>query len=183
MVLFAMNLAGALAMARQKMIDPVIGVAVKLGFIAAMIGFGLGFLMTMPNATQLAALEAGQQLTMIGAHNVNALIDGQTRMIPVLGWNMDGGDLRIPHFVGMHGAQLVPLAALLIKRLRRIAGRAQVQLVCVAAAAHLGLTALVTWQALRDQSIVAPDMLTLGVLAALIAVTTLAARVVTRSSR
>jgi hypothetical protein len=176
MTLFGLNLAGAIAMARQKMIDPVIGASVKLGFALAMLGFGLGMLMTYPNATQMAALESGQTLTLMGAHNVNALVDGQTRMLPILGWNMDGGDLRIPHFVGMHGAQLIPLAALLIKRTRGLAAQAQVRLVYIAAAAYLGLTALVTWQALRDQSIVAPDALTLGALAGLIVVTLLATR-------
>lgn len=183
MLLFTFNMAGAIAMARQRMIDPVIGTSVKLGFMLAIIGFGLGFLMSYPNATQMAALQAGETLTMIGAHNVNALVDGQTRMLPILGWNMDGGDLRIPHFVGMHGAQLIPLAALLIKRSRALATGTKVQLVRVATGAYLGLTALVTWQALRDQSIVSPDALTLGALVALIVATLIAARMVVRNDR
>ena len=31
--------------------------------------------------------------------------------LPLLGWNRAGGDLRIAHFLGMHGEQIVPLAA------------------------------------------------------------------------
>ena len=30
--------------------------------------------------------------------------------LPLLGWNRSGGDLRIAHFLGMHGEQIVPLA-------------------------------------------------------------------------
>jgi hypothetical protein len=173
--LYTINLIGAVAVARERMTDPVMSAGIKLGLLITMLGLGLGNLMPIPNATQIAALTAGQQLTQFGAHNVNALVDGQTRMLPILGWNMDGGDLRIPHFVGMHAAQILPLLALLVSRISSLPTRRRVLLVWTGAFGYLGLIALVTWQALRDQSIVAPDGLTLLTGGGLIAVTALLA--------
>ncbi len=34
--------------------------------------------------------------------------------IPFLGWHLGGGDLRPAHFVGMHAAQIIPLAGFLL---------------------------------------------------------------------
>lgn len=68
------------------------------------------------------------------------------------------GDLRIPHFVGLHALQVLPL------------------LLWTAAGSSLGLIALLFWQAEREQSIVSPDRQTLiaaGLLLALTAVSTL----------
>ncbi len=47
--------------------------------------------------------------------------------------------------------------------------RARLGLVWTAGLGYLGLVALLTWQALRGQPVVAPDALTLGALAALAA--------------
>ncbi|MGK3205354.1 hypothetical protein [Amycolatopsis sp. MEPSY49] len=146
--------------------------AVRAGAALSLIGISLGILMTNPTAQQLARWQAGGTPDMVGAHTVG-LADGGPGL-PILGWSTVAGDLRIPHFVGMHALQALPLLAIALAalaprfaRLRDDAVRAR--LVLVGAAGYAGLTALVTWQALRAQSIVHPDATTLGAFAVLVA--------------
>lgn len=138
--------------------------AVRLGATIALIGLGLGFLMVLPTEQQLLA-DTG----IIGAHTVGADDGGADdggAGIPLLGWSTEHGDLRIPHFIGMHALQIIPLALIVIELLAhrvptlRFVG-VRVGLVWTAASVHLAVTALVTWQALRGQSIVQPDALSL----------------------
>ena len=146
--------------------------AVRAGAVLSLVGISLGILMTSPTAQQLAQWQTGGKPDMIGAHTVG-LADGGPGL-PILGWSTVAGDLRIPHFVGMHALQALPLLALALAalaprfaRLRDDVVRAR--LVLVGAAGYAGLIVLVTWQALRAQSIVHPDALTLGAFAVLVA--------------
>ena len=89
-------------------------------------------------------------------------------------WSTTGGDLRIPHFIGMHALQALPLLALLLTALaRRFAplrdDDVRARLVVVAAAAYAGLLALLTWQALRGQPLIHPDIVTVGAAVVLVA--------------
>ncbi|GAA1832037.1 hypothetical protein [Agromyces salentinus] len=134
--------------------------AIRAGSLLSLVGLALGFLMTMPTAAQLAT-----DGDIIGAHTVGAVDGGPG--IAILNWSTEHGDLRIPHFVGMHALQLIPLALLLLEFasrrvlvLRSISTR--VGLVWTITAMLASVVAVVTWQALRGQSIVAPDALTLG---------------------
>ncbi len=100
--------------------------------------------------------------------------------MPLTGWNTTGGDLRIPHFVGMHALQALPFFRYGIeapaRRLpRRRHDRVRLRLVLTAAGFTAGLLALVTWQALRGQALIHPDAATLGALGALLAATAAAA--------
>ena len=129
--------------------------AVRAGAVIALAGMGLAYLMTGPTAAQLADFRG-----IAGAHTVG-LADGGPGL-PVLGWSTVGGDLRIPHFIGMHALQLLPLLAVLLgwlgRRWRPLADdRVRTRLVVVATAAYAAMLALVTVQALAGQSIVRPD--------------------------
>lgn len=146
--------------------------AVRLGALVSLAGLALGGLMTRPTGEQLHGLRAGRDEQIIGAHSVGVPDGGEG--LPLLGWSTTGGDLRIPHLIGMHALQALPLLALVlalampsVPRLRSVAVRTR--LVFVAAAGYSGLVALVTWQALRGQSLIHPDGLTLIALAVLIA--------------
>ncbi|MBE1498744.1 hypothetical protein H4696_005844 [Amycolatopsis lexingtonensis] len=145
--------------------------AVRAGALLSLVGISLGILMTNPTARQLAQWRTGGHPDMVGAHTVG--LDDGGPGLPVLGWSTVGGDLRIPHFVGMHALQALPLLAIGLlalaarfPRLRDDVVRAR--LVLIGAAAYAGLIALVTWQALRAQSIVHPDATTLAAAAALV---------------
>lgn len=140
--------------------------AVRAGAILAVIGMALGFLMAIPTSDQIAEGE-----TISGAHTVG-LTDGGPGL-PLLGWSTVGGDLRIPHFVGMHALQLIPLAAIALELLARswplLRRRwVAVRLVAVTVAGYAAVLALLTWQALRGQSIVHPDGLTLLTMAGIL---------------
>ncbi len=169
---------------RERMQSRAMAAALRFGMLIALIGMALAFTMTGPNSTQIAALTAGQKLSILGAHNVNAIIDGQTRMIPFLGWNRDGGDLRIAHFIGLHAIQVIPLLGLWLERRRArwLGDDARASLIAVASATYLGVTLLTLWQALRNESIATPGAMTFGGFAVVLSLTAIAtAAIITRA--
>jgi hypothetical protein len=173
-IVWLMGALAAILLCMQHMTDPAFAWSLRLGVLLSLIGMAVAFLMTMPTAIQLTALHAGHPMTTIGAHSVG-VVDGGPGL-PFLGWSTLGGDLRIPHFVGLHALQVLPFIGWFLSR-RRFATLCtghRVALVWTAALSYLSLIALLTWQALRAQSIIAPDALTLQVLAAIISVTALA---------
>lgn len=108
--------------------------------------------------------------------------------LPLLGWSTVGGDLRIPHFVGMHALQLLPLLLIILEVLsRRFAVLAdatvRARLMALATAGYAALVGLVTWQALRGQSIVKPDALTLVTFAAILLGVAIPAVILLRGGR
>ena len=146
---------------RQPYASPAWGWSLRLGMVLALIGTGSGGLMTVPNSQHLAEAHVSGRLPTVGAHTVGAPDGGPG--LPVTGWSADHGDLRVAHFLGMHGLQVLPLLAWWIGR-RRIAGeeRTQVKLIFAIAASYLALFGLILWQAFRGQSIVQPDSLSLA---------------------
>ncbi len=147
----------------QRMPDPVWAWALRLSVLIALVGMGVAFLMTSPTAAQLAGAQAGKGLPVIGAHSVGVADGGPG--LPVLGWSTVGGDLRIPHFVGLHGLQVMLILGLLLTlpvARAALSVSQRVALVWTAGLGYLGLIGLLTWQALRAQSIIAPDGMTLA---------------------
>ncbi len=130
--------------------------AVRYGTLLSLIGMSLGYLMTIPTKAQLAP---GAHGGIMGAHTVG-LPDGGPGL-PLLGWSTVGGDLRIPHFVGLHALQVIPLVLLALELWTPFSAAVRARLVHVAAAGYAGLIAVITVQALRGQSIVHPDSWTL----------------------
>ena len=128
--------------------------AIRAGAVIAVIGMGLAFLMTTPTSDQLADFQG-----IAGAHTVGVPDGGPG--LPLLGWSTVAGDLRVPHFVGMHALQVLPIFALLLelaaRRVPRLAdATVRFRLVAIAAVSYLAVVGLVTWQALIGQSIVQP---------------------------
>ncbi len=165
-VLWLATLVAAIALWFTPGRDAARTLAVRAGSIISLVGLGLGFLMTVPNEAQITS-----DSDIIGAHTVGAQDGGPG--IPILGWSTEHGDLRIPHFIGMHALQLIPIALILIEvASRRVVAfrsvRTRVGLVWTAIFAYTAVVALVTWQALRGQSIIAPDAVTLTAGAAIL---------------
>jgi hypothetical protein len=150
---------------RQPYASPAWGWSLRLGMVLALIGTGSGGLMAVPNSRQLAQAHVSGRLPIAGAHTVGAPDGGPG--LPVTGWSADHGDLRVAHFLGMHGLQVLPLLAWWIGRRRshgepgQVAAddRTQRNLIFAMAASYLALFGLILWQAFRGQSIAQPDSL------------------------
>lgn len=178
-VLWLATLVIAAFAARRRFGDRPFTLAIRFGLLVALIGMGLGFLMTVPTADQLQAVESGAT-ALAGAHSVGVADGGPG--LPVTAWSTTGGDLRVPHFVGMHALQALPLLGWLLALPRLgLDERTRSRLVTTGAAAYLGLVGLLLWQALRGQPLIAPDGWTLTAATAL--VVALAAAVVVILSR
>jgi hypothetical protein len=140
------------------------GWSLRLGMILALVGTGSGALMTVPNSRQLAEAHVTGRLSVAGGHTVGAPDGGPG--LPVTGWSADHGDLRIAHFLGMHGLQVLPLLAWWMARRRSPTDtRTQRNVIFTAATSYLALFGLILQQAFRGQSIAQPDRLTLEVFA------------------
>ncbi|WP_328304773.1 hypothetical protein [Actinomycetospora sp. NBC_00405] len=168
---------------RERTLPVDIARAVRLGLVVTLLGMATAFLMTSPTGAQIAAASTTGSMPTAGAHAVGVPDGGAA--LPLVGWSTTGGDLRIGHFIGLHALQGLPLLAFALLALaprvpvlRDVAVRAR--LVGIAGGFWAGLTLLLVWQALRGQSIVAPDGPTIAVGAALVVITALATAAVLR---
>jgi hypothetical protein len=154
----------AAALWRQRFDDAALGASLRAGVILAVLGAATGGLMTTPTPEQRAAAQATGRLTVSGAHTVGAPDGGPG--LPGTKWSTEHGDLRVPHFLGLHALQALPLVAILLGRMRRIGDGYRLRVVRVAGGSYAALIVILLWQALRGQSVVAPDGTTLVALAA-----------------
>ncbi|MCX4670132.1 hypothetical protein OG453_26150 [Streptomyces sp. NBC_01381] len=168
-ILWLATLAIAVVLLRARIPDRASAWTMRCGIALALAGAAIGFGMTRPAPGQVQGSSP-----VVGAHSVG-VPDGGPSM-PLTGWSTTGGDLRIPHFFGMHALQLLPLLLMglvaLAPRFTRLADeRVRLRLVLVAAAAYAAAFALVTWQALRGQPLIHPDGATLAATALIVAAT------------
>lgn len=161
-ILFLATLVIGIGLMRARLGDASITWSIRLGIAITLVGLALGNLMPQR--------ESGVE-GIAGAHTVGAP-DGTPGM-PLTGWSTTDGDLRIPHFFGMHALQALPLlAALLVLLAPRIpvlrSVRVRLGLIITASAGYAAVLALVTWQALRGQPLIHPDQATLTAAAAIL---------------
>lgn len=173
------SVAVAAALWRQRMNDHALGWALRLGMTITILGGASGGLMTAPTASQLDQARQTQAMPVAGAHTVGAADGGAG--LPGTGWSTEHGDLRVPHFVGLHAVQVLPL--LLLAMPRRWADTARARVITVAAASYVSLFALLLWQALRGESLVALSSPTASALAVWATATIVAAALASRPRR
>jgi hypothetical protein len=106
---------------------------------------------------------SGHPVSLTGGHGIG---DPDGNAMPLTHWSTTGGDLRVPHFIGMHGIQVLLLVTAVLGLLatrrawlrdERVRGR----LVGVAGLGYAGMFTVLTWQARRGQSVIHPDWQTL----------------------
>ena len=166
------TLAVAVALWRHRFEDLSWGRALRFGMAITIAGALTGGLMTRPTAAQLASARAGERMTVSGAHTVGAA-DGGPGLIGT-GWSTQHGDLRVPHFIGLHAVQALPLLVLLLTR-AGIGPAQRERLMLIAGPSYAALCLILLIQALRGVPLIAPDAATLTQLGAWAAGTSAAA--------
>jgi hypothetical protein len=156
------SVAVAVALWRQPFTDRVLGWALRFGMTLTIVGALTGPLMTNPTAAQLANAKAGGRMTISGAHTVGGVDGGPG--IPLTQWSREHGDLRVPHFIGLHAVQALALIAVGLRRWRRPEA-VRVRVLLAATASYASLFLLLLWEALQGQSVVAPDTTALASIA------------------
>jgi len=189
-LVWTMNLVVAIMLLLQRMPDRAFAWSLRLGVLISSVGMALAFLMVTPTPAQAAAIASGYGSHIVGAHSVGVADGGPG--LPVFGWSIVAGDLRVAHFVGLHALQVLPFFGWLLTRRRSVfallAVNDRLALVWTGGLAYLGLVLVLAWQALRGQSLVSPDAKTIaaaGALVAGVATSTLitVARVLNRNRR
>lgn len=146
---------------RSSATDPLLRHGIRWGLTTGLAGMGLAFTMTSPTPDQLATFEG-----IAGAHTVGSRDGGPG--LPFLGWSTVGGDLRISHFVGLHGLQILPFIAIVLAILVG-SRKLQHSLIHGAGVTYFLLIVVLYGQALAGESIVSPSTTTLLALAGSVA--------------
>ncbi len=141
-ILWLITIGIDIALFRQTFADPSWGWTLRLAMLITVLGSGLGAMMTQPTPGQRAELQRHERPAAIGAHTVGAPDGGPG--LPFVGWSRNHGDLRIPHFLGLHAIQLLPLICWLF-------ARRNTELVFAASAGYLAIMTILLLQALRGQ--------------------------------
>ncbi|MCP9618661.1 hypothetical protein NMK54_00605 [Nocardia otitidiscaviarum] len=177
--LFGANLVIAVMLSWQRVTDRPTSRAISAGLGIAVLGMAMAYLVG-GTGPQRVTDAYGRPVELGAGHTVMPgdppVRDGVGAGVPVLRWSTEGGDLRIPHFLGMHGIQVLILAAVLLARYApRVpwlrTERTRAHLVGVLALSYTGGMVVLLWQALRGQPVTRPDTATLAAFAVLTAAT------------
>src|SRR3954447_24337107 len=117
-ILWLASIGILVALFRQRFADRSFGWALRLGMLIAVIGSASGGLMVSPTEQQRVTIaDTDHAPSSVGGHTVGAPDGGPG--LPGVGWSRKHGDLRIPHFLGLHALQVIPMLYFLKARRRR----------------------------------------------------------------
>lgn len=154
----------------QRTGDLALSIALRVGLFLAGAGMAVAFwLIGASYSGDRTRVDAnGDPDTTTIGHGIGGDPDGSG--MPLTNWSTSGGDLRVPHFIGLHGIQVLLVCVLVLTMLAnrvpllRPAG-VRAGLVGAASTGYTGLFVVTTWQASRGQSLIHPDSATLLALA------------------
>lgn len=142
------------ALWKQPFEDRAMGIALRSGMLITILGASSAGFMTQPTSAQLRDIAVHGAPAVVGSHTVGGVDGGPG--LPGTGWSTAHGDLRVPHFVGLHALQLLPLVAYALRGRRRdVAARA----VTRSAVSYGTLFGLLLVQALRGEPLFSPSSL------------------------
>lgn len=177
MPLFLTTLVIAILVLIQRTGDRAMTRALRIGLGLALASMVVAlWLSTSSGSTPRTVTDAtGHPVSLVGGHGIG---DPDGHGMPITNWSTTGGDLRVPHLVGLHAIQVLLLVAAILRVLATGRGwlrdeRIRARLVGIAGLGYTGIFAVLTWQAWRGQSVIHPDRQTLIAFAA-VAVLTLA---------
>ena len=175
--LFGASILIAVMLLFQRVGETALTWALRAGIGLAVMGMAVASFIVGATSGESRTVEDayGNPVTLTGQHGIGVPDGGG---MPITNWSVVGGDLRVPHFIGLHAIQVFVLALLVFTALAtRVtwlrSERVRAQLTGVVILAYAGLFVITTWQALRGQSLVHPDAATWSAVAATLAVTTL----------
>ncbi|MFF0271505.1 hypothetical protein [Kribbella sp. NPDC004536] len=185
--LFGASLVVAIMLLFQKVGDAPLNRAIRVGLGLAVAGMAIAFYLVGANGHRTEVTDAyGHPVTLAGSHGIGVEAGGPG--MPLTHWSTVGGDLRIPHFVGLHAIHFLLLVLLALHLLGRRTTwlrpeRVRARLVGLAAFAYAGVMTTVAVQAFRGQSLIHPDGQTLGMFGGFMAVSLVALAAVVAAAR
>jgi hypothetical protein len=185
--LFGASLIIAVMLLFQRVGEPALTWALRAGIALATAGMFLAFFIvgSSSEGPRMAQDAYGNAVRLSGQHGVGVPDGGG---MPITNWSVVGGDMRVPHFIGLHAIQVFVLAVLVLGALAtRVtwlrSERVRARLTGVVILGYTGLFAITAWQAMRGQSLVHLDAATWTAVGATLAVTALLASAIVASAR
>lgn len=186
-VMFLANLVIAVIVLFQRIGDKAVTAVVRWGLLLSSLGmFAAFFIVTVGGQGKRTAVDAnGTEVPLNAGHGVGDL-DGNGMFLT--GWSTTGGDMRVPHFIGLHGIQVLIGVAMLLgflaaRRAWLRDERVRAAVVRWLAVGYLGVFATAVVQAVRGQSFIAPDAASLAGFAASILLATAGIALQVRKAR
>ncbi|WP_344481300.1 hypothetical protein [Glycomyces endophyticus] len=169
-VMFLANAAIAVLVLFQRIGDRAVTAVIRWGLALSSLGmFAAFFIVTVGGQGQRTQLDAnGDEIPLNAGHGVGDL-DGNGMVLT--GWSTTGGDMRVAHFIGLHGIQVLIGVGMLLgflaaRRAWLRDDRVRAGIVRSIAVGYLGVFATAGWQAVRGQAFTAPDAASLAAYAA-----------------
>jgi hypothetical protein len=171
-LLFLTNAAIGILVLFQRIGDRAVTTVIRWGLLLSSLGMVAAFfILAVAEQTGRTRLDAnGNEIPLSAGHGVG---DPDGNGMLLTGWSTTGGDLRVSHFIGLHGIQVLIGLAMLLSLLAAHRtwlrdDRVRGGIVRWFAIGYLGIFATTVWQAVRGQSFTTPDTATLTAFAAAI---------------